>query len=98
MKTLHIALLGFVLSTGLVPATYAHGPRVGLSINLGYPAYIAPPIYYPPRVVYAPPPPAYLPPPFVVAPYGYVGYGYYPRYDYDYGPRPGWQKHRRHRH
>lgn len=96
MKTLRIALLGLVLSAALVPGAYAHGPRIGLSFNVGYPAYVAPPpVYYapPPPVIYAPPPPmVYGPPPFVVRPYGYVDY----RYGYDYGPRRGWRGHHHH--
>ena len=99
MKTLRIALLGLMLSAGLVSGAYAHGPRVGLSVNLGYPAYVAPPVYYapPPPVYYAPLPRIYYaPPPAVyVPPYGYAGFSY----GYDYGSHRGSHKqHRHHRH
>lgn len=96
MKTLRIALLGLMLSAGLVSGAYAHGPRVGLSVNLGYPAYVAPPVYYapPPPVYYAPPRIYYAPPPPVVyvPPYGYSGYSY----RYDYGSHRGSHRHHRH--
>jgi len=88
MKTFRIALLGLVLSAGLVSAAYAHEPRVGLSVQFGYPVYVAPPVYYPP------PPVVYVPPPVDVPPYGYAGY----YYGYDHGPRRGWHGHRRHHH
>lgn len=91
MKTLRIALLGLMLSAGLVSGAYAHGPRVGLSVNLGYPVYVAPPVYYapPPRIYYAPPPVVYVPP------YGYAGFSY----GYDYGSyRSSHKQHRHHRH
>jgi len=39
MKTLRIALLGLMLSAGLVSGAYAHGPRVGLSVNRGCPEF-----------------------------------------------------------
>lgn len=100
MKTMRNVLFGAILAAGLVSGAYAHEPRVGLSINLGYPAYVAPPpVYYapPPPVVYAPPPPrVYLPSPYVVSPY----YGYRPyAYGYDDGPRRGWHRHgHRHHH
>lgn len=99
MKTLRIALLGLMLAAGLVSGAYAHGPRVGLSVNLGYPVYAAPPVYYqPPPVYYAPPRVYYAPPPpLVYAPaYGY-GYAGYP-YGRDYGSHRGWHQHRHHRH
>jgi len=92
MKTLRIALLGLILGTEMVSAAYAHGPRVGLSVNLGYPVYAAPPpIYYapPPPVYYVPPPVAYAPP------YAYAGYGY-PYTYYDNGWHRGWDRHHRH--
>ena len=96
MKTLRIALLGMMLSAGLVSGAYAHGPRVGFSVNLGYPVYVAPPVYYtpPPPVYYVPPRMYYAPPPPVVyvPPYGYTGYSY----RYDNGPHRG--SHRQHRH
>jgi len=100
MKTMRNVLFGAILAAGLASGAYAHEPRVGLSINLGYPAYVAPPpVYYapPPPVVYAPPPPrVYLPAPYVVSPY----YGYRPyAYGYDDGPRRGWYRHgHRHHH
>lgn len=100
MKTLRIALLGLALSAGLASGAYAHGPQVGLSVNLGYPAYVAPPVYYappPPVSVYYPPPPRiyYNAPPVVYTPpYGYASYPY----GYNYGSHRGWHKHRHHRH
>lgn len=97
MKTLHIALLGLALSAAPLSGAYAHEPRVGFSVNIGYPAYVAPRVYYapPPPVIYAPPPPlVYGPPPYVVRPYGYVDYPY----RHDYGPRRGWHGHRHHHH
>lgn len=99
MKTLRIALLGLMLSAGLASAAYAHGPRVGLSVNLGYPVYAAPPVYYapPPPVYYAPPRIYYAPPPVVyVPPYGYAGYSD----GYDYGSPRGAHRgsHKHHRH
>ncbi|WP_153131122.1 hypothetical protein [Dechloromonas hortensis] len=98
MKTLRIVLLGLLLSASLVSGAYAHGPRVGVSISLGYPAYVAPPPVY-----YAPPPPVYYtrpariyyapPPPLVyVQPYGYGRHSY----RHDYGPYRGGHKHRHH--
>lgn len=97
MKILRIVLLGLALSAGLVSIADAHAPRVGLSLQFGYPAYIGPPPVYvaPPPVAYVPPPVYYGPRPVVVAPYGYIGYPYY---GYDRGPRGGWHKHRRHHH
>ncbi|KXB29128.1 hypothetical protein AT959_20175 [Dechloromonas denitrificans] len=98
MKTIRIALLGLMLSAGLVSGAYADGPRV--SISLGYPVYAAPPpVYYtpPPPVYYVPPPRIYRrpPPPLVYAPpYGYAGYSY----GYDYGRRGGPYNHRHHHH
>lgn len=98
MKTLRKLLLGLALASTLIPLAEAHGPRVGLSISLGYPVFAPPPIYYaPPPVVYVPPPrPLYVGPPVVVAPYRYPVYDYYPAYDY--GPRSGpprrWRQHR----
>lgn len=96
MKTMRNVLFGAILAAGLASGAYAHEPRVGLSINLGYPVYVAPPpaYYAPPPVVYAPPPPrVYLPAPYVVVP----SYGYRP-YVYDYGPRHGGHHHGGHRH
>jgi hypothetical protein len=99
MKTIRFALLGLMLSAGLVSGAHAHGPHVGLSVNLGYPVYAAPPVYYapPPPIYYAPPPRIYYapPPPLVYAPpYGYAGYSY----RYDNGSHRGWHRHRNHRH
>lgn len=99
MKTLRNVLLGLMLAIGLASGASAHEPRIGLSIELGYPAYVAPPpVYYapPPAVIYAPPPPrVYLPSPYVVPSYGYRPYGY----DRDHGPRRGWHRHEyRHHH
>lgn len=97
MKTLRIALLGLALAAGLSPAAHAHGPRVDFSVNLGYPVYVAPPVYYPPpppRVVYAPAR-VYLPPPYVVRPYGYVDY--VDGYGYERHPHRG-RHHHHHRH
>ena len=100
MKNIRIVLLGLMLSAGLVAGAYAHGPHVGLSVNLGYPVYVAPHIYYPPPpppVYYAPPSRIYYgpPPPLVyVPPYRYAGYSD----GYDNGSRQGWHKHRHHRH
>lgn len=99
MKTMRNVLFGAILAAGLASGAYAHEPRVGLSINLGYPVYVAPPpAYYapPPPVIYAPPPRVYLPSPYVVSPY----YGYRPyAYGYDDGPRRGWHRHgHRHHH
>lgn len=101
MKTLRIALLGLVLSAGLVSGANAHEPRVGVNVQFGYPAYVAPPpVYYAPPVrygppaYYAPPPVVYVPPPFV-RPYRSAGY----YYDYDRGHHRGGHKHwRHHRH
>lgn len=95
MKTLRIALLGLVLTTGLVSGAYAHGPRVGVNVQFGYPAYVAPPVYYaPPPVYYAPPPPVvYVPPPFV-GPYRSAGY----YYGHDRGYYRGGHRHWRHHH
>lgn len=97
MKTLRIVLLGLALSAGLVSVADAHGPRVGLSLQFGYPAYIGPPPVYfaPPPVAYVPPPVYYGPPSVVGYPYGYVGYPYY---GYDRGPRGAWRKQRHHHH
>jgi hypothetical protein len=97
MKTLRNVLLGLMLAAAMTSGAYAHEPRVGLSFNLGYPAYVAPPpVYYapPPPVIYAPPPPrVYLPAPYVVPSYGYRPYVY------DYGPRHGGHRHgHRHHH
>lgn len=98
MRTLRIVLLGLMLSAGLVSGADAHGPRVGFSVNLGYPpVYVAPPVYYtpPPPIYYAPPPRIYYaPPPPVIygPPYGYAGYSY----GYNYGSHRGWDKHHRH--
>ena len=99
MKYIRLALLGLMLSAGLVSGAYAHGPRVGLSVSVGYPVYAVPPppIYYtpPPPVYYAPPTRVYYgpPPPLVYGPsYGYAGYSY----GYNYGPHRGWQQHRHH--
>ena len=91
MKTIRVALLGLMLSAGVLSGAYAHGPRVGLSVNLGYPIYVVPPIYYapPPPIYYAPPPPLVYAPP-----YGYAGYPY----GYGYGSHRGWHKHGHHRH
>lgn len=97
MKTLRMFLLGIFLAAGLVSGALAHGPRVGLSVQFGYPGYIAPPVYYvPPPVVYAPPPSLvyFPPPPVIVPPYGYAGY----YSGYDRAPRRGWHRHWRHRH
>ena len=97
MKTLRIAMLGLMLSAGLVSGAYAHGSHVGLSVNLGFPVYVEPPVYYapPPPVYYAPPRVYYAPPPLVYAsPYGYAGYSY----GYDRGWRRGRHEHRHHRH
>lgn len=91
MKTLRIVLLGMVLAAGLSSGAEAHGARVGVSVQFGYPAYyVPPPVYYvpPPPLVYAPP--VYVPPPFVVPPYG--PYGYVDFYGYG-GPRHGWRGH-----
>jgi hypothetical protein len=99
MKTLRSVLLGLMLSAGLVSGAYANGPRVGVSVSLGYPVYAAPPPIYvapPPPVYYAPPPRIYYtpPPPLVyVGPYGYPGYSY----RYGNGPYRG-GGHRHHRH
>lgn len=100
MKTLRIALLGLVLSAGLVSGAQAHEPRVGVNVQFGYPAYVAPPpVYYAPPVrygppaYYAPPPVVYGPPPFV-RPYRSAGY----YYGYDRGHHRGGHKHWRHRH
>lgn len=96
MKTLRIVLVGLALAAGLLPGAQAHGPRVGVSVQLGYPAYyVPPPVYYvpppPPPVVYAPP--LVYGPPVVVPPYRYSGY-----YDDGYGgPRHGWHGHHGHR-
>lgn len=100
MKIFRSALLGMLLAGGLVSGAYAHGPRVGVSVQFGYPGYnMAPPVYYaPPPVVYVPPPPlVYAPQPYVVPPYGYADY----YYGYDRDPRHGWHRHghgRHHRH
>ncbi|MBS1159577.1 MAG: hypothetical protein H6R15_1996 [Proteobacteria bacterium] len=96
MKTIHIALLGLVLSAGLVSGAQAHEPRVGFSVQLGYPGYVPPPVYYapPPPVVYLPPPPMVYGPVPVYGP-RYVNPGYY---GYDRGYRHGWRRHGRHRH
>ena len=64
------ALLGAV---ALPTAALAHGHvDVGIGLNLGGPAYVAPapvyappPVYYDPPVVYDAPPPAYYAPPVV---------------------------------
>jgi|SRR6185369_2895047 len=99
MKTLRIVLFGLALSAGLVPGAYAHGPRVGVSVQFGYPGYIGPPPVYfaPPPVAYLPPPPVYyMPPPVVVPSYRSAGYYYYD--GYDPGPRRGGHKHWRHHH
>lgn len=100
MKTLRIAVLGLVLSAGLVSGAHAHEPRVGVNVQFGFPAYVAPPpVYYAPPVrygppaYYAPPPVVYVPPPFV-RPYRSAGY----YYDYDRGHHRGGHKHWRHHH
>ena len=66
MKTMRNVLFGAILAAGLASGAYAHEPRVGLSINLGYPVYVAPPPAY-----YAPPP-AFYGPPAVYEPGYYV--------------------------
>lgn len=85
MKALRISLLGLVLAAGLVSGADAHEPRIGLSVQLGYPGYfVAPPVYY-------------APPPVVLPAYGYPE-GYAPYY---YGYGPGWYGYRhgyRHEH
>lgn len=98
MRYIRIVFLGLMFSTGLVSGANAHGPQVGLSVNLGYPVYAVPPVFYapPPPVYIAPPSRIYYgpPPPLVyVPPYRYAGY-----YGYDHGSRRGWHNHRHHRH
>ena len=97
MKTLRNALLGLLLASSLVSGAYAHGPRVGVNIQLGYPVYYdyAPPVYYaPPPVYYTPPPVVFAPAPFV-RPYPYGGY--YGGYDRGYyrGGHRHWRNHHR---
>lgn len=70
-----LILAGVAAAAAALPAaSYAGGPRVGVSIAIGGP----PVAYYPPPpVVYYPPPPvAYYPPPAVVYP---PPVAYYPR-------------------
>lgn len=96
MKICRIAVLGLALAAGLVSGAYAHEPRIGLSLQLGAPGYLPPPVVYapPPPVVYLPPPPMIYGPSPVYGPrFGYPGY-----YGYDRGYRRDWRRHERHRH
>jgi len=72
MRAKILILAGLAVTAAALPvASFAGGPRVGVSIAIG-----GPPVgYYPPPVVYYPPPPVvYYPPPV-----------YYPR-PYYYAP------------
>jgi hypothetical protein len=75
MRAKILTLAGLAVAAAALPvASFAGGPRVGVSIAIGGP----PVAYYPPPpVVYYPPPPvAYYPPPAVVYP---PPVAYYPR-------------------
>ena len=61
-----LILVGMAVAAAALPAaSYAGGPRVGVSIAIGGPpiTYYPPPpvVYYPPPVAYYPPPVAYYP-------------------------------------
>lgn len=94
MKTLRSALLGLLLASGLVSGADAHEPRVGVSVQFGYPVYYAPPpVRYAPPVYYVPPPVVYLPAP-IVRPHRHADHFY----RYDRGPYRGGHRHWRHNH
>ena len=97
MKTLHRILLGLLLAGSLVSGAYAHGPRVGVSVQFGYPVYYAPPVrYVPPPTYYAPPPVYYAPSPAVYWPGSYPYAASY--YGYDRGRYWGGHRHWQHHH
>lgn len=94
MKKTYIAFVAGVLGlAGIVGNANAHD-SVGLSINLGGPAYYVapPPVYYaPPPVVY------YRPAPVYYSPGAYFRYDDEPRYRerHDNGFHRGWHKNAR---
>lgn len=78
MKKLHSVLLALTLAVAGTTSAYAHD-SFGFSINLGGPAYYAPPVRY-----YAPPPVVYYrPAPIYYGPQAYYSYQE-PHYEYDH--------------
>jgi hypothetical protein len=78
-------ILGLIAALALLTVSapaIAHGPRYGVRVYGGYPAYAAyrpyyGPVYYPPPRVYYPPPYPVYPAPVVSGFYGGPGFGFY---------------------
>jgi hypothetical protein len=100
MRAKILTLVGLAVAAATLPvASFAGGPRVGVSIAIGGPplAYYPPPpvVYYPPPPVYYPPPVTYYPRPYYYAPptvvfSGGSGWGHGHRGHWGHGHRSHW--------